>query len=392
MLNVGVLIGGRSVEHEVAVITAMQMIENMDKSKYNIIPIYINNEGKWLVGEGLGKFETYKRGDFSNTKEVFINPSFKDKALYTLTEKSTSGGLFSKGTNYKTIEKYSDLDVCVLGLHGTNSEDGSIQGLLDTMGVAYTGGNVVASAVGMDKVIMKDVYKENDIPTVNYKWFYRDEWKENEKAVLENLEELKFPLIVKPSNLGSSIGISKAKDLEGLKKAIAVAIEYDDKILVEEAVENLREINCAVLGRQDKLITSVLEEPIGWKDIQSFENKYNKDGGTDRRIPADVDEEMKEEIEYLAKKAFKVINCAGTARIDFLIENDKDVYVNEINTLPGSTSYHLWEKAGISFEELIDKLIEIALKEREEKDKNMVTFTSDIYDKTSYGTKLGTTK
>lgn len=392
MLNVGVLVGGRSVEHEVAVITAMQMIENIDKSKYNVIPIYINNKGKWLVGEGLSKFETYKKGDFSNTKEVFLSPSFGDKALYTIEEKSISGGLFSKSESYKTLEKYCDLDVCVMGLHGTNCEDGTIQGLLDTMGIAYTGGNVLASSVGMDKVLMKDVYKQNNIPTVKYKWFYRDEWTDNEEGVLKRLAELKMPLIVKPSNLGSSIGITKAVDLDSLKNSINIAIEYDEKIIVEEAVENLREINCAVLGRQDDLIASVLEEPIGWKDIQSFENKYNKDGGTDRRIPADVPEDMKEEIERLAKEAFKVINCAGTARIDFLIENNENVYVNEINTLPGSTSYHLWENTGISFKELMDKLIEIALKEREEKDKNMVTFESDIYQKTTYGTKLRPTK
>lgn len=391
MLNVGVLIGGRSVEHEVAVITAMQMIENLDKSKYKIYPIYITNTGKWLVGPGLDKFATYKNGDFSNCKEVFLMPSYGAKSLYILEDKELSTGLFGKKESYKTLEKYCDLDVAVLGLHGTNAEDGTIQGLLDTIGLPYTGGDVLASSIGMDKVLMKDVYKENNIPTVNYMWFYRDQWTSKKDELIKEIENLAYPLMVKPSNLGSSIGISKANDRQGLIKAVEIAINYDEKIIIEEAVENLREINCAVLGRNDELITSVLEEPIGWKDVQNFQDKYSKDSKTTRRIPADVSEDVKNQIEDLAKKAFKVINCAGTARIDFLLENDTKVYVNEINTLPGSTSYHLWEKKGISFKDLMDKLINIALKNQEEKDKNMVSFKSDIYLKTSYGTKGGKT-
>lgn len=392
MLNVGVLVGGRSVEHEVAVITAMQMIENLDKSKYNIIPIYIDNKGKWLVGNGFEKFETYKKGDFSMGKEVFINPSYGDKTLYVINKKTTSKGLFSKGEDVEQLEKFATLDVAVLGLHGTNSEDGTIQGLLDTMGIPYTGGDVLASSVGMDKVLMKDVYEHNNIPVVNYMWFYRDEWTEDENLVISKIENLNYPLMVKPSNLGSSIGISKATNKEELINAVNIAINYDEKVIIEEAIENVREINCAVLGRNEDLITSVLEEPIGWKDIQSFENKYSKDGGASRRIPAEVSDEVKKEIEELAKKAFKVINCSGTARIDFLLENDKKVYVNEINTLPGSTSYHLWDKAGIDFKSLMDKLIDIALKNEEEKQKNMVTFKSDLYLKTSYGTKGSSVK
>lgn len=387
MLNVGVLIGGRSVEHEVAVITAMQMIENLDKTKYKIYPIYIDNSGRWLVGEGLDKFETYKKKDFSKATEVFVKPSFGDKSLYILKEEEGPKGLFSKAKSVLSMEKYATIDVAVLGLHGTNSEDGSVQGLLDTMGIPYTGSDVLASSIGMDKVLMKDVYKENNIPTVNYMWFYRDEWVNSREEVLSNIEKLSYPLMVKPSNLGSSIGINKAKDRESLVDAIEIAVNYDEKILIEEAVENLREINCAVLGRNEDVIASVLEEPIGWKDVQSFENKYSKDSGTTRRIPADIPQQIKEEIENLAKRAFTVINCAGTARIDFLLEDNEKVYVNEINTLPGSTSYHLWEKAGISFKELMDKLIEIALKGEEEKKKNIITFESDIFSKTSYGTK-----
>lgn len=389
MKNIGVLIGGRSVEHEVAVITAMQMIENLDKSKYNVYPIYIDNTGKWLVGGELGKFETYKNKNFAGTKEVFLNPTHGDKTLYVLNKKSISGGIFGKSEEVDVLEKYVTLDAAVLGLHGTNGEDGTIQGLLDTMGIPYTGGGVLASSVGMDKVLMKDVFKENNIPVVKYEWFYRSDWHNSRENVMEKLNNLKYPLIVKPSNLGSSIGINLAKDEEALLNAIEIAASYDKKIIVEEAITNLREINCAVLGYEDDLTHSVLEEPIGWKDIQDFENKYSKTGGTTRRIPADIPEMIADEIRRLAKLSFKVINCSGTARIDFLLENDEKVYVNEINTLPGSTSYYLWDAVGIKFPELIDRLIEIAIKQSEDKESNMVTFDSDLYLKTSYGTKAG---
>ena len=236
---------------------------------------------------------------------------------------------------------------------------------------------------------MKDVYRVYDIPLVEYEWFYKKEWEKDQDKVIETLEKIGYPLIVKPSNLGSSVGISIAHNKEELIESINIAKEYDKKIVVERTVENLREINCAVLGYEDDLITSVLEEPIGWEEFQTFENKYNKDGGTSRQMPADVTPEVQEQIEKYAKEAFRVINCSGTARIDFLLEDDEKVYVNEINTLPGSSSHHLWEESGISFSELLDRLIEIGIQENEDKNNNMTVFESDIFQKTTYGTKLG---
>lgn len=392
MLNVAVLIGGKSVEHEVAVITAMQMIENLDKSKYNIIPVYINNKGRWFVGDNLDEFETYKSKDFRNTREVYLNPSYGDNKLYVLEDETVKGGLFSSDTIIKTLKPYKEIDVALLGLHGTNGEDGTIQGLLETIGIPYTGGNVVSSSVGMDKVLMKDVYRAYDIPLVEYEWFYKKEWDNNQDKIIENLERIPYPLIVKPSNLGSSVGISIATNREELVESINIAKEYDKKIIVERAIENLREINCAVLGYEDDLITSVLEEPIGWEDFQTFENKYNKDGGTSREIPAEVPKDIKEKIEKYSKESFRSINCSGTARIDFLLEDNKNVYVNEINTLPGSSSHHLWEETGITFTELLDRLIEIAIKESDDQKSNMTSFESDIFQKTTYGTKMSSAK
>ena len=399
MKTIGVIFGGRSVEHEVSVITGMQIVENMDREKYRVLPIYINKDGKWLVGKSLENFKTYKENDFSGTQEVFMKVEYGNGNLYTLgVEQIEAGGLFSKSSvNVEKLKVYEKIDAAVLALHGTNGEDGTVQGLLETVGIPYTGPEVQGSATGMDKVVMKDIYKQNDIPVVNYTWFYRTEWNESEDAVIEKIEnKLKYPMFVKPSNLGSSIGINRVVDRETLKEAIEIAASYYKKVIVEEAVVNPREINCAVLGYENELETSLLEEPIGWKDILSFEDKYiggnskggGKKGGDRKNIPADLPAEITAEIERLAKLSFKVLDCSGTSRIDFLLDEEMNVYVNEINTIPGSMGFYLWEKKGIDFKELISRLIEIAFINDEAKKSNMYKYESELYSKTNYGAKL----
>ncbi|NLY19951.1 MAG: D-alanine--D-alanine ligase [Tissierellia bacterium] len=398
MKTIGVIFGGRSVEHEVSVITGMQIVENIDKSKYKVLPIYIDKDGKWLVGKSLEDFRTYKDNDFSKTSEVYFKIEYGNNNLYVKgTSEVEAGGLFKKSSvKVDTLSVYDSVDVAVLALHGTNGEDGTVQGLLETIGIPYSGPEVLGSSAGMDKVVMKDVYKQNEIPVVNYTWFYRTDWQEDREAVLERIEsKLSYPLFVKPSNLGSSIGISRATDRETLIEAIEVAASYFKKVIIEEAVQNPREINCAVLGYENNLETSLLEEPIGWKDILTFEDKYinsnnkgTKKGGERRNIPADLPEHIVSEIERLAKLSFKVLDCSGTARIDFLIDENEQVYVNEINTIPGSMGFYLWEKKGIDFKELISRLIEIALINDESKKSNMYKYDSGLYNKTSYGAKI----
>lgn len=387
MKKVGVIFGGCSVEHEVSVITGMQVIENMDKNKYEPVPIYITKEGKWLTGSVLKDFKTYKEGNFKDTKQIVLSPNRGDYNLYLHPDAT---GLFGK----KIIDT---IDVIFPALHGTFGEDGSIQGLFEMMNIPYVGGGVLASSVGMDKILMKDVYKSYDIPLVDYAWFYRSSWEKNKDAVISSIEEkLGYPVFVKPANLGSSIGINKAKDKEGLISAIEIAIHYDRKIIIEEAVENAREINCAVMGYDNDVITSLCEEPLGWKDILSFEDKYvkgnskgGKSGGEKKVIPAEITEELKIEIEELAKQAFILIDGKGTARIDFLVDGNGKVHVNEINTLPGSIGFYLWEGKGYSFTKLIDELLDIALRTHKEKNKNMYNFDADLFTRTSYGSKLG---
>ncbi len=288
------------------------------------------------------------------------------------------------------------LDAALPMLHGKNGEDGTVQGIFELMDIPYVGCGVLGSSVGMDKILMKDVYKANGLPVVDYTWFYRSKWLKDKDEIIKDIEKkLSYPLFVKPANLGSSIGISKAKDEEGLIDAIEVAIRYDRKIIIEKAVENLREINCAVLGFDDEAITSLCEEPIGWEEILSFDDKYvksNEKGGKvsgERRIvPADIEDNIREEIEDLAKKAFITIDGRGVSRIDFLVDSNNKVYINEINTLPGSISFYLWEGKGYSFKDLIDELISIAIKVHEEKKENMYSYEANLFNRTQYGSKI----
>lgn len=381
MKKVGVIFGGRSVEHEVSVITGLQVIENIDKSKYEPVAIYINKDGKWLTGESLKKYDTYKNKSFEDAKEIIFTPWDSDTKMYAHPEKK---GLFAK-------KVFEEIDIFFPSVHGTNGEDGTLQGLLELMNVPYTGCNVTSAAVGMDKILMKDVYKAHGLSIVDYTWFYRTSWASNKDAIIKKVEsEVDYPMFVKPANLGSSVGISKAKNQKELIDAIEVAIRYDRKILIEKSVENPREINCAVLGYDDQLRTSLCEEPVGWKDLLTYEDKYinsskgskgAKSGSDKRRIPADLSSEVTKTIEEMAKQAFSVIDARGNARIDFLVDSDEKVYVNEINTAPGSWAFYLWEPTGIPFKQLINEMIDIALKMYEEKSNNMYSYDVDLFSK-----------
>ena len=385
MKNVGILFGGRSVEHEVSVITAMQIIENIDKTKFYPIPIYINKNGEWLVSESFLKFESFKNEKFENVKKIILSPNYKDNNLYI---HPNDIKLFTK----KDLES---IDVFFPAFHGTNGEDGTIQGLLELIGLPYVGAGVLSSSVGMDKIIMKDIFKSNNIPVVDYTYYYRSTWKLREEDILKDIEsKIAYPLFVKPANLGSSIGISKVRSNVDLEGAIELAFSYDRKIIIEKAVENPREINCAVMGYEDDLEVSLCEEPLGWKEILSFEDKYVKQGGKstkgdnkNKNIPANLSDELRTKIENYAKLAFKCIDCRGNARIDFLVQ-ENDVFVNEINTMPGSIAFYLWEGKGYSFKDLITKMIDIAIGAQKDKEANMYTYDSNLFKRTQFGAKI----
>lgn len=381
--KVGVIFGGRSVEHEVSVITGLQVIENIDKSKYDVIPIYIDKEGKWLTGDSLLKFKNFKDKNLNDLKEVITTPIYNDKSIYS----------HPKNIGFLGKKLIEGIDIIFPAVHGTNGEDGTLQGLLELLNIPYVGAGVLASSVGMDKILMKAVFEHYNLPIVDYTWFFRSKWEEDREEVIKDIEaKLEYPVFVKPANLGSSVGISKAKDKDKLIQAIEIAIRYDRKIIVEKSIESPREINCAVMGYDNKVKASLCEEPLGWEELLSYEDKYVKSNtkgakGDRRIIPADIDEALVKEIEDVAKRAFMSIDCKGNARIDFLINQEGKVFINEINTQPGSVAYYLWDPMGISFKDLVNELIDIALITHEDKDKNMYSYDVDLFNKIELGNR-----
>lgn len=381
--KVAIVFGGRSVEHEVSVITGIQIIENIDRDKYEPIPIYIDKNGKWFTGESLKKFENFKDNNLNDLQEVMFSTNANDHNLYLHPE---SIGLFRK----KVIDK---IDIVFPTIHGTNGEDGTIQGLFELINIPYVGAGVLASSVGMDKILMKDVFKANGLPIVEHIWFYRSNWLENQDEIVDDIEKnLGYSIFVKPANLGSSIGISKAKDRESLIDAIEIAIRYDRKIIVEKAVENPREINCAVMGYGQNVIASVCEEPIGWEEILTFEDKYVKSNikgagkeSSRRIIPADIEDDIRVKIENIAKKSFISIDGSGNSRVDFLLDEENNVFINEINTLPGSVAFYLWEDKDYSFKGLIDEMINIAIEVHRDRNENMYFYEADLFNKVHLG-------
>ena len=379
--NVAVFFGGRSVEHEISVLSALQAINAMDTEKYNIVPIYITKQGRWFTGENLLDIQNYKdlKAIEQKATEVYMRPEYGDYNLY----EAAQGGFFSKGN--KVI---CQLHVAIPVLHGTNCEDGTFEGLLETIGIPFAGCNTLASANGMDKITMKMILKEEGIPVVDYVWFTDKEWIAGRDAIVEKVEKkLGYPVIVKPANLGSSVGIGKASDRASLIEKINEAEKFSRRIIVEHMVERLKEINCSVLGDADDHQSSVCEEPIKTGDFLSYEDKYM--GGTktgagmqasDKRIPALIPEEVSERIRRMAGDTFRVLSCHGVSRVDVMIDADtRDIYVNEINTIPGSLSFYLWEASGISFTALMDRLVQLALQRKREIDRKTFTYDHNIF-------------
>ena len=381
-IKLGVFFGGKSVEHEIAIITANQAITSLNKEKYEIIPIYISKNGKMYTGEKLLDLKEYRDLDklIKSCEEVVcVNDGNKAKIL------RVNGKMFGKNV-INTIE------VAFPIMHGTNGEDGSIQGFLEILGVPYIGPDVLASSIGMDKIMMRRLLKEQNIPSLDYVAFYSlDYIKDEEKYIKEIEEKLTYPVIVKAGNLGSSVGIKKAKDREGLAEAIEFAMEFSDRVMVENAIVKLKEINCSVMGDMIEALPSTCEEPIGSDEILSYTDKYvgnNKTKGgsksqgmatLQRKVPADISEEMTKKIQDIAVKTFKILGCNGVSRIDFMIDlENNNVYVNEINTIPGALSYYLWEATGKTFEKELDELVELAFKRNRERQNRTYSYDQNI--------------
>ena len=384
--RVAVLFGGNSVEHEVSVISAIQAIMSMDSEKYEITPVYIAKNGKMYIGENVGKIEAYKNIDklIKESKSVIWVKEGNSVFLVPYPIKAFSG------------KQKIEIDVAFPIVHGTNVEDGTLQGYLKTIGIPFVGCDVTASAVGMDKYIMKTVLKDNDIPVLDGALYNISELKDMD-ALLDRIEKrFGYPVIVKPVNSGSSIGIGVAKDRDELEKRVDEAFMFARKIIVEHAILKLREINCSVLGDDEEAMASVCEEPMHTEEILSYEDKYvnNAKGGSKgmasvaRQIPANISDELRTRIEELSVKAFQCLGCNGVARIDYMIDEENgELYFNEINTIPGSLSFYLWEPKGVPYKELLDRMIKLALKRSREEGEITYAFDTNILNQTSFGSK-----
>ena len=377
-IKLGVIFGGETVEHEVSIISALQAIKNLDEDKYEVIPIYISKDRIWYSGQMLRDIEVFK--DFNNLKRYAKKVVLVKKDNRFVLQ--TASGLFNR--------EVTDLDIVLPIVHGNNVEDGTLAGYLDTIGIPYVGSHVLGAALGQDKVVMKQVMKDEGIPVVDYTWFFDTEYLENKSDILNDIKKLGYPVVVKPATLGSSVGINFVKNESEIESAIEEAISYDTKIVVEKAVDNLLEVNASVLGNYEHQRVSPLEEVAGLDEILSFTDKYlsnSKTKGTaskgmasaSRIIPARISKELTKDIKETSKKVFRLMNFSGVCRIDYLINTKTNkFYVNEPNTIPGSLAFYLWNEDGLKYKDLLDEMINVAIKEYKNKSKKVKSFDSNI--------------
>lgn len=371
MLNVCVLFGGDSVEHEISIISAQQAMAALDRSKYTVVPLYLAKNKQFYTGPALSDIATFKDLDALVAKQTPVTVVRENHKVFLRT-----AGLFPKRT---------EIDVVIPVVHGTHCEDGSIAGFLETLGIPYSGCDVLAGAVGQDKVVMKQILHHAGLPVVPWFWFMAAEAETSSSKISAQALGLGYPVVVKPANLGSSVGITLVQAPEELEAAIATAAQYDVKLLIEKAVHPLRELNVAVLGYLDQREASVPEEVMKGDAILSYDNKYkgsSKSKGmasANRQCPANVSKELSEHLQDLAKATFRELGSAGVARIDFLMNAETQaVYVNEINTIPGSLSFYLWEASGKPFPKLMDDLVDIAIRRTRTRQKLIFSYSTNV--------------
>ena len=388
MYNIGVIYGSRTCEHDVSIISALQAAQALDTKNYNITYIYIGREGTWYTGEALADVKFYEHFDAAKLTRVLPAGENGKLVLYHLPEKKK---LFGGAA----AERVAVLDVVMPVLHGLNGEDGTLQGMLELFDVPYTSAGVMGSAVGMDKITMKLLFKGCGFPVVEGVWFDRGRWSRERDGVMDECEDkLGFPLIVKPANLGSSIGINIAHDRNQLEDAIETAAAYDHRILVEKAVSPLREVNCSVLGYGDHVETSELEMPVTKEEFLTFRGKYmcNAKGAGGmasqvRLIPAPISEQAAQTVRDLAVRAFRAMDLKGVVRIDFILDENENVFINEANTIPGSLAFYLWEPKGVSFSALLDGMVECAFSAWADRKASVFSHDSTLLANIVHGSK-----
>lgn len=375
--TVGVIFGSRTVEHDVSIVTAQQVMQALDPQKFNVVPIYITREGQWVTGDSLRALKTFQLDDLTEMmgiKDTLISPDTRHQGLIT----PPVTGRFGKN-------QLQHLDVVFPVMHGTHGEDGTLQGLLELADLPYVGAGVMASAVARDKIMLKAVLAHYGLPVLRHLAFSRHTWVTTPDTILDQItSDLGYPVFVKPATLGSSIGVARAANADDARNFINVAANFDRRILVEETVENAIEINCAVLGNYE-VQASVLEQPISWQEFLTYEEKYMRGEGAagmkgaERKIPAPIGDDLTERIQHMAVDAFKHVDGRGTARVDFLVRPDADeAYLNEINMIPGSLAFYLWQESGMSAADIVERLIELAFEAHAEKRQTVYDYKTNL--------------
>jgi len=389
-INLAVIFGGKSVEHEISVISALQAINHIDTEKYEVFPIYITKGNEFYYGNILKDIEAFR--DIPALLKKCEQVNFVTKGSKTFIEPCIQ-------KKFSKTKPIALIDIAFPIVHGTNVEDGALQGFLKTHNLPFVGCDVLSSAVCMDKYVSKVLLKDAGFPVLDCLYFNLEDNKNQDNVIKLVEDKFTYPVIVKPVNLGSSIGIEKANDSSGLKDALNTAFSFAKRIIIEPAVVNLKEINCSVVGDAEEAVASECEEPYASDEILSYSNKYLDDGAKQngskgmaslkKKIPADIPPEIKSEIQRIAVEAFKFLDCNGVVRIDFLMDNNtKEVWLNEINTIPGSLAFYLWESVGMKYTSLLDKLITLSLKRQREEERITYSFDTNILSvRGSFGSK-----
>ena len=363
-LNVGVIFGGRGLEHELSIISAIQAMDNIDKERYNIVPIFITKEREWYTGGSLRYIDTYKDLDLLKRYTRKVNLINKD-------------GRYILQTCNLIKRELIELHIAFPIMHGSYCEDGTIQGYLNMIGIPYVGSNIYSSAVSQDKVFVKQILKSNNIPTTNFVWFGERFYRNKKAELFKQIDELKYPLLLKPATLGSSIGIEMITRKEEIDSTIERSFNLDTKILIEEKIEDVIEYNCSVLLTSNGNITSEIEEIITNKELRTYGDKFvyedTDESSIKRTCPANISEKLRKKIELYSLAVFKILNMRGVARIDFLYDKkNNELYVNEVDNIPFCMSHHLWKEKNITYKELLNIMLKDAAA-NEVKLQNMTT-------------------
>ncbi|MBQ6563752.1 MAG: D-alanine--D-alanine ligase [Clostridia bacterium] len=390
-IQLGVIFGSRSCEREVSIISAIQLMNHVNTDVYDVIPVYISENGVWYTGGKLRDIRTFQRfqPDQSGIERVILDTTAGSGALLATHGKK---GLFTHQEQVVAAR----MEVCLIVMHGLNGEDGTLQGLLELCNIPYTSTGVAGSAIGMDKIMMKQFFQGAGLPVLPGTWYTRTRWRADSAAVMEDVEkELGYPVFVKPANLGSSIGVSRADSQEELRDALDLAFEYDRRVLVEKGLNQPMELNCSVLGYDEDVTASPIEMPVvGSSNMLDFQEKYLQHGGNkgmaslSRVLPAPIGDELTQELQQLSCRIFRLMDCKGVVRIDYMFDKHSGkIYITEINTIPGSLAFYLWEAAGVKYAELIDRMVKYAKMAWEDRNERNYAYTSNILESVSLGSK-----